>query len=162
MNGFLDLQTADDLYAKLKRDFARLQAEPTDTDAAYNFFVTGWHLLEWAHPGRAQEDLRARKRDANVELLIAEHLAVAGKHFAPKDPRLESVDGGKRSGVWSDSVWGANVWAKGTWAETLTVHLDGKARDILGDKIDVMPLAERLMNFWHQEFREVGRSRLRD
>ncbi|MGH8064009.1 MAG: hypothetical protein ACRERE_01985 [Candidatus Entotheonellia bacterium] len=39
--GFFALQKPVDLLAKLRHDYQRLQRSPTDTYAAFDFFVTG-------------------------------------------------------------------------------------------------------------------------
>jgi hypothetical protein len=53
MIGFFDLKTAADLRAKLRRDIEKLRAEPTNPDAAFNFFVTALHMLDWIYPKNA-------------------------------------------------------------------------------------------------------------
>ena len=53
--GFFELQTAQDLLAKLRHDFDRLKKSPMDSYAAFDFFVTAYHMLEWGYrePRRA-------------------------------------------------------------------------------------------------------------
>ncbi len=49
---WFELRTPADLLAKLKADGERLRAEPADSHAAFDFFVTAWHLADWVYPGR--------------------------------------------------------------------------------------------------------------
>ncbi len=48
MRGAWNLSEARDLVAKLKSDLARMRAAPRDAQAAVDFFVTGFHLADWA------------------------------------------------------------------------------------------------------------------
>jgi hypothetical protein len=49
------LQTPRDLLAKAERDFKRLQENPANADAAFDFFVTVRHLPNWLHSNPSDE-----------------------------------------------------------------------------------------------------------
>jgi hypothetical protein len=51
MAGFFDLKTPMDLLHKLERDYAKLQQDDEDVDAAYNFFATAENMPEWVKGG---------------------------------------------------------------------------------------------------------------
>ena len=40
MKGIFTLTSPQDLLAKLRRDFSKLEADPANADLAFNFFVT--------------------------------------------------------------------------------------------------------------------------
>jgi hypothetical protein len=70
MPGALHLKTPRDLFANLGHDLEQLKQRPDDPYAAFNFFVTAEHILDWLHPaGRSIEPIRRAARDA--ELLLA-------------------------------------------------------------------------------------------
>jgi hypothetical protein len=52
VKGAFELRTPCQLFDKLEADFKRVQSDSLDSFAAYDFFVTAWHLVEWKHtPG---------------------------------------------------------------------------------------------------------------
>ena len=55
------LTTAADLRAKLGRDLDRLKNEPMNADAAFNFFVTAEHLLDWVYPKNINKARRTKE-----------------------------------------------------------------------------------------------------
>jgi hypothetical protein len=59
--GLFELRTATDLLAKLERDLIRLQSNRLDGDAAFDFFVTAYHMLDWLYPGNARGWARAKQ-----------------------------------------------------------------------------------------------------
>ena len=160
MAGIFELKTAKDLYEKLKRDFSAFEKDPLNSDLAFNFFVTGWHLLEWACPGN--DSIQKQIRESSIVLQICEHLAVGAKHFEPTNKKHKSV---KRSdisgGVWKKGVWAKGVWKKGIWGEKLEVLLDGEAAQQFGEKIYAIDLAKEVLAYWkesEQKFTKPGAS----
>lgn len=89
MSGIFELETAKDLYLKLKRDFSAFEKDQLNSDLAFNFFVTAWHLLEWVYPGDSAK--QNQFRNSNVVLQICEHLAVGAKHFQPTSKKHKSI-----------------------------------------------------------------------
>ncbi len=49
-DGFAELRSPRDLLAKMEHDRRRMSADPTDTYAAFDFFVTAEHMLDWSFP----------------------------------------------------------------------------------------------------------------
>jgi hypothetical protein len=80
-----DLRTPKDLLRKLEYDYARVEINPRETYAAFDFFVTAEHMVDWVY----NKPLR------NNELLlrIVSHLATGSKHFIVSNPKHKSVSG---------------------------------------------------------------------
>ena len=149
MKGVFGLNNKTDLYKKLEWEYENLKKEPQNSFHAYNFFVTAWHLLEWKYP----TDVEARKKiSGSVPLLqVCEHLAVGAKHFAPTNPKLDSVEGSKKSSVWGDGVWAEGAWKEGVWATWLAVSLTGDAQKEFGGTIKAHEFATLVMEYWKNE-----------
>lgn len=152
VRGVFDLRTPRDLLGKLESDFKRVHADPPDSFAAYDFFVTAWHLVEWKFPPATDAGGRAALLSRVPLLRVCEHLAVGARHFEPNPSRHTSVADTESTSVWGPGVWAPGVWAPGTWAGDLVVHLDGPARAALGDRIKVQDLAQMVMEAWRREF----------
>jgi hypothetical protein len=146
MSGLFDLVSSDDLCAKLDHDYRRVKAHPSDVFAAFDFIVTAWHLVEWPHPGRS-----ATRKDLIEQypvLALCHHLCVSGKHFAPTDPRHESVQATFRKSAWRREAWDSDAWAQGVWADELVIELSGEAREAFGDRLTMEQFADKVMEFW--------------
>lgn len=80
----IPLHSADDLYAKLKREHARLQAG-WSTDDSFNFIVTAYHLYDdWARRAgtRAQQQRRNRLDPIAERLMhVLRDITNASKHW---------------------------------------------------------------------------------
>ena len=152
MKGVFDLRTPRDLFAKVEYDFERVQADPLDPFAAYDFFVTAWHLVEWKHQPATDGVARAALLNRSPVLRVCEHLAVGAKHFEPDPSRHSSVTDTESAGVWAAGAWAPGAWAPNTWAGGLVVHLDGAARAAFGDKVTVQQLAQLVIDAWRREF----------
>jgi hypothetical protein len=140
------------LLKKLEADFDRVRADSLDSYAAFDFFVTAWHLVEWKHPRTSDGVARSALLARHPILRVCEHLAVGAKHFEPDSQRHKSVADTAAKGAWAQGVWASGSWTPGTWAGDLIVHLDGKAREQLGEKVVVQELARLVMDAWHSEF----------
>ena len=46
VKGFFSLKTPHDLLTKLEADRDRIEADPLDVYAAFDFCVTAWHLVD--------------------------------------------------------------------------------------------------------------------
>jgi hypothetical protein len=76
--GFLELKTAQQLFAKLEEDFKMAIATPLDSRLWLNFFVTAEHLPEW-HFTTNPTPPEFRKQHAILR--VCSHIANGGKHF---------------------------------------------------------------------------------
>jgi hypothetical protein len=78
--GFFELRTPHDLLKKMQRDHSRLEANSLDAYAAFDFFVTANHLVDWVWPSATRQQLRDNREDVPL-LRVCEHLADGAKHF---------------------------------------------------------------------------------
>jgi hypothetical protein len=143
MKGIFDLVTPADLLAKLRSDFDRLKRDPSDSYAAFDFFVTARHLPEWLYP-----DDEPRQRavfDDEVLMRVCAHIADGSKHFEAKSKRHFSVKSTSLEGAWAQKgLFQPDMIDNGE----LVVELDVNAAESLGDKMDALTLATRVLDFW--------------
>jgi hypothetical protein len=146
---WFQLKAPSDLLEKLKVDCARLQAEPADSYAAFDFFVTAWHLVDWLHPGNPGKADRKALLARSSLLAVCQHVANVVKHLELNDPNLTSV---------------SDAGAEGTFDRTfdftfdrvrLVLRLDGQARVELGHTVDVSELAPLVVAWWETELARV-------
>lgn len=151
MRGIFGLNSPADLRAKLKRDLARLKSEPLNSDAAFNFFVTAEHMLDWVYPKGTNRQKRTVARKNSVLLEICSHLANGAKHFEVEDPRHKSVSSTETSGGFFQASFFAPAFFPNAYfgaGRRLVVALDGEAKKQLGPVIGLVDLAEKIMQYW--------------
>lgn len=152
MSNFFLLTKPEDLREKLRRDLEKLKAAPTSIDAAYNFFVTAEHMLDWVYPGKAKKDDRTKARKDSILLEICSHLANGAKHFQVEDKRHKSVGATKQfyTGMFPPGMFPPSMFPPSAFGGSikLIVELMGDAAIQLGPTIGVVELAERVMDFW--------------
>jgi len=148
MKGVFILQTADDLYGKVRHDYGRVRQNRADAYAAFDFVVTAWHLLEWRYGnGRRREEIADRFPFHRV----CEHLANGAKHFhPPRNAAGKPVQGSELRSMWAPGFWAKGFWAPGLW-DYLVVRLDGAPRDAYGEELGIVQLADLVMEFWKGE-----------
>lgn len=125
-----------DLFKKLERDYHRLQENPLDQGAAFDFLVTAYHMLEWAYTGHSAK--RSTMEKDTILLKVASQLANGAKHFHR----------------YGETRWRFQVGAFQSDAfdiGRLEIRLEGDAAAELGDSIGALPLAEKLLHFWRKE-----------
>jgi hypothetical protein len=133
------LQTSADMLVKLRHDLDRMKADPLDAFAAYDFFVTAFHLSEW--PPKVSID--------PTLLVLLKHLAAGAKHSKPTDPRLKSVTDGKTTGgAFQPDALQHNVFDAGR----LVIELDGDAARLFGKEVSTLLLAEEALAVWEAAF----------
>ena len=91
MSGIFDLSSPAGLREKLKRDHAKLKAEPTNTDLAFNFFVTAEQMLDWVYPKNINKQKRIDAKNTSALLRVCSHLANGAKHFEVENRHHDSV-----------------------------------------------------------------------
>jgi hypothetical protein len=151
MSGFFDLSNAAGLREKLRRDLGRLKAEPFNADAAFNFFVTAEHMLDWVFPKHAGSKRRGQVRAASAVLRVCSHLANGAKHFEVEDPRHDSVAGaGVAGGVFPTAIFPPAVFPNAVFGagRRMVVRVKGKTAGELGSSIGVVELAEKVLAYW--------------
>ena len=155
MQGFVELKTAKDLLNKLRHEFSLLKEKPNDTFIAFNFFVTGYHILDWLYPG--DESKHALECRNSSVLRACRHICNGAKHF--EATRLER-DANKKAV--SDITPSVPFLPKGFLPEgflskgflpedQLIIHLEGQAAiDLKATTITAIELAEQVLDFWEK------------
>jgi hypothetical protein len=140
--GFGELQRPEDLVQKLEHDLDRLKNLPQDQYAAFDFFVTAEHIIDWLHPN--DRAAREAKRASSPLLRITSHIANGAKHFEAKAKHHHSV-----SGVEKERYVEPDYVEEGYFAEPLIVRLTPEEESAIGENpVDVIWLAERVYEYW--------------
>src|SRR5262249_8271723 len=135
MTGVFDLVTAADLREKLRRDLAKFKSEPLNPDAAFNFFVTAEHMLDWVHPKQINKLKREAERKSEILLQVCSHLANGAKHFEVEGSQHDSVSStGVRGGHFPPNYF-PHFPSAYFGGPTLVVRLKGTAATQLGQTI---------------------------
>ena len=148
MFGFFELRTANDLRAKLRRDFAKLDANKLDVDLLMNFLFTAEHMADWVLPGKKNKEARQALRDGSVYLRICSHLANGGKHFILEAKHHQSVSIMSVEGFFPEGFFPKGYLPPGYFPQFLVVVLKGEAAKQLGNKLLVTELAAHVLAFW--------------
>ena len=144
--GLFELQSPQDLLKKLHHDYARLQQSPLNQYAAFDFFVTAEHMLDWLYPNPNDSQKRKDVRDKSVLLQVCSHIANGSKHFVPNDKRHVSVkDARKHEGAFQRDAFQSDAFD----VPLLQIDLQGKAAQEFGESIDALELAGKVLNFWN-------------
>lgn len=153
MRGLFQLKTAADLRLKLRSDFEKLEKDSLNAYAAFNFFVTAEHLLDWRYPGYANEPRRRAARDAEVLLQVTSHLANGAKHFEAEGKHHTSVARtGKAGGFFPSRYFSPRYFARRYFGgPALIVELDGQAAVKLGQSQTALELARQVLAYWDSQ-----------
>lgn len=140
--GFAELRAPRDLVKKLEYDLERIRKSPQDQYAAFDFFVTAEHIVDWIHPN----DKKAREavRSGSSLLRITSHLANGVKHFEAKAAHHQSVADVEKS-RYVDAGYGE----EGYFEDPLIVHLTTDEQHSFGqNSIEVAALAQQVHEYW--------------
>lgn len=146
MNGLAQLTSPQELFRKLKHDRQRIRDDNHDTYAAFDFFVTAYHILDWLHPDPQGGPTRKALRDAEQLLQIADHIANGAKHFVLTNKRHTSVTSVEdKAGAFSaeafSSAFSVNAFV-----------FDGLYVRLASGKLATVPhLADSLIEYWERE-----------
>ena len=141
--GIFALKTPQDLFRKLEHDMQRLEAEPLNVYAAFDFFVTAEHMLDWVHP--CDSTRQKAERQSNSLLEVCSHLANGSKHFQATNPRHQSVnDAQEHRGAFS------SAFSRDFDISRLEVHLKGTAEAAFGSVVEVTDLARKVLDYWRK------------
>jgi hypothetical protein len=145
-NGFGSLQTPGDLFEKLQHDLARVQRAPADSYAAFDFFVTAHHLLDWIYPGEVHREARVELEKATVLLQLAAHIANGSKHRVAEHKKHHSVtDVDVHHGAFEPTAFESTAFETETY---LLVALEEPAASKYGSQIAVSDLAVKVVQWW--------------
>ena len=139
--GFFSLQTPKDLLAKLEVDYERLRVvEATSIDsqyAAFDFFVTAWHMADWVarSTGRTLGTCRTY-----ADASMVDDLANGAKHFRVDPNRHATVSATGSAGAFDPAIFDSAVFA----VARLVVDLAD------GTTVNVLDLAKRVLDHWRQ------------
>lgn len=148
--GFFALYTPQALLKKLEYDYKRLEASPMDTYAAFDFFITAEHMVDWVYPNDNPTEKKKRETLRRKSLLqICSHIANGSKHFEARAQHHKSVKGtlvrpGAQLGTFM-----LGVSRLGTSAG-LEIRLKGYAKRRFGEYIDVGHLSKLILDFWQK------------
>jgi hypothetical protein len=141
--GFAELRTPCDLLRKLEHDLRRMAEDSGDTYAAFDFFITAEHLLDWQYPDPAGKATRKAARQAHLMLEITSHIASGAKHFVAIDPHHKSVSGIEKQGYADDYV------ESGYIEEPIVVKLSPNEAAVFGStEIGAVALGNRVLAYW--------------
>lgn len=143
--GLFALQRPQDLLTKLRHDFKRLELSPLDQYAAFDFFVTAEHMVDWQYPHDTDSSKRTKLKNSTVLLQVCSHIANGSKHFQATAKQHVSVKTTEvHSGAFQRDAFQADAFD----VSRLIVQLQGRAARELGKSIDVLELARRVLEFW--------------
>jgi hypothetical protein len=145
--GLFNLRTAADLREKLHYEHQRFSAEPLNAYAAFNFFVTAEHLLDWQYPGNAMVLARKEARQKSVILQITSHLANGGKHFVVEARHHTTVSTTRMSFGYFGRYFG-DYFGRYFGAPGLLVFLEGDAAAKYGARVHARVLADEVLAYW--------------
>jgi hypothetical protein len=141
--GFFDLQTPQDLLRKLRHDLGRLKESPADSFAAFDFFVTFYHMLEWRYR-ELDERTQTYEKKENWFLPVCRQLPNGAKHFQAGGGSVKDTN--VHEGAFDPAAFDSNAFD----VSELRVELDGDAAREFGPSIRVPELAEKALRFWEE------------
>ena len=145
-----ELQTPKDLLAKLQFDFTRIEANPCNIFAAFDFFVTAEHLHEWVvkHYPEWVDDKSIKNEESRLN--IVSHIANGVKHFKATHSKHKSVKNvHKRKGAFQAEPFQSDAFDVGD----LVIELKEDEAEKFGSEISVRTLAQDVVNFWTDKIR---------
>jgi hypothetical protein len=141
-SGLFTLRTPEDLLDKLRRDLARVESNPLDADAAFDFFVTAHHFPEWLRKARRNAAALFSSVRNRLILKVVAEVANGGKHFLAKPGTADAVrQTASRAGGFDPSSFQGSDFDVGS----LVIELDPAAAKHLGAAIDVVNLAREVV-----------------
>jgi hypothetical protein len=141
-SGLFKLQTANDLLGKLRHDLGRIENDWLDQYAAFDFFITAFHVVDWLYPGDAKRQ-RAEIQGSPL-LQVCSHLANRSKHFQATDPQHRSVTDTKLH-----EAQFSQQFSEQFAISRLEIHLTVDAATELGVAVTSVPrLARQVLPFW--------------
>ena len=151
--GVFTLSSPRDLFEKLRHDLEELAAKPDNPYLAFNFVVTAEHMLDWVHPGPANEKIRRARRDSEPLLALISHLASGAKHFAFLLPHHKAVEDRGSEIVSVSTILSAGRGSRIIQQphSYLIVHLDGQAEQKFGPYIGIVDLAKATYEYWSKD-----------
>jgi hypothetical protein len=128
-----------------------MNADPHDSYAAFDFFVTAEHILDWLYPdspGVSQKAARQKHRDTEPLLQITSHIASGAKHFEAVASHHKSVaDVSMESGAFDPRAFSPKAFSPSAFSMPgLHVRLQD------GTLVHVYALADDILQYWENQF----------
>ncbi len=146
--GFFELRTPQDLLRKLRHDYQRIAQSPTDTYAAFDFFVTAHHMIDWLPSTWPVPKTQVRRE---LLLRVCSHIANGAKHFVVDPKRHDSVEDTEAKGAFQRNAFQEEAFD----VQRSVVELKGGAALALGNSIEVPELARQVFDFWEKQLGPV-------
>lgn len=144
--GFATLRTPRDLLQKVRHDYQRLRSNPEDVYAAFDFFVSAYHILDWLHPGDGAS--RKAEEDRDLLLQVCSHIANGAKHFKATAKHHTSVtELYSEETAFQRDAFQSDAFQVGG----LFVELDGPAKQAVGTRVEVVDLARKVLAHWEAD-----------
>jgi hypothetical protein len=120
--GFFQLNMAESMLEKAKRELIRLEAEES-IDHVYNFFVTAYHIVDYLDGRLAESDVVAIKADPLIKCCgdacnKAKHMQLTRRPDVTTPTRYHVFVGGPPNIV--DAVERLIVWQDGNTLEVIS------------------------------------------
>ena len=138
------LQTPVDLLTKMEHDLARMNTDPNDPFAAFDFFVAAEHIVDWRYPTNADVATRKLIRSQDPMKTVS-HLANGAKHFEAMAPHHTSVTAVERD---RDD---GHLLLMGVGRRVLMITMTN------GNRVTAQRLAELVIAYWRKELGPGGR-----
>jgi len=142
--GLFHLQTPEDLFLKLHHDYRRLQANPADSHAAFDFFVTATHIPEWLERAKRPLTPPSNPRDQAL-LAICQHVGSGAKHFVlDRHVAVQPTDVGQDT--YGSARHGSSIYGV---KENLLIRLSSDEAAALGThQMNAFDLAGKVLDYW--------------
>ena len=118
-----------------------MAADTSNEFAAFDFFVTAEHMVDWLHPSRKLDQGQLR---AAPILALVSHIANGAKHFTATAKRHRSV-----SSIEKDAYVAEGYVESGYFEEPIVVVLTPSEEKVFGcTRIEAVELASRVLEHW--------------
>jgi hypothetical protein len=125
-----------------------MHTDPMDSYAAFDFFVTAEHILDWLHPdvpgSTAAKAQREALRRQNRILAITSHIASGAKHFVAQAKHHTAVnDLEQKKGAFDPRAFGPRAFSPEAFSMPgLHIQLDDGAVE------HAYTIAEDVLAYW--------------
>jgi hypothetical protein len=139
---FGPIQTPADMLEKLRHDLGRMEANPGDIYAAFDFCMTAEAMLDWQWPGKAGKTTRERAKRLSGDLATVSHLANGAKHYEVSAPHHQSVGDMEMSKL---AFQGDAFQRRVVQVGAVMIHRQD------GSAVDAIDLGRSVVRFWEIE-----------
>jgi hypothetical protein len=134
-----DFKTPVDLLLKLEFDYQRIEKNPRDSYAAFDFFVTADNMCDWIC------DKSLRNKEPLLKIVF--HLATGAKHFAPREFHNSVSEIGSEDGAFDANAFDSSAFD----VSSLVILLNEDEANIFGTEITVNEFAKLVIGYWRKK-----------